>query len=185
MGLCWDTNELATGAWDENDSGLTSRGRELALVLEELGVVLDVSHLSDRSFYELMEITRYPLVATHSNFRSVCPSRRNLTLDMARAITARGGVIGLNLCPHFLSGGESASAEDILRHVDYALEYLGDSSLALGCDIDGTDGAYPIGFSERESIHDRLIDLLLSRYSDSVVRKIASENARDFIFGAI
>jgi membrane dipeptidase len=185
MGLCWDTNELATGAWDENDLGLTERGREMALVCEELGVTLDVSHLSDRSFYQLMEVTRYPVVATHSNFRDVCRSRRNLTLDMAKEIAARGGIIGLNLYPPFLSGGERAAASDILRHVDYALERLGERALALGCDIDGTDGLYPAGFAERASIHDRLAEVLLGEYSSSVVEKILCTNAKDFLLGAL
>lgn len=185
LGLCWDGNELASGAWDETDTGLTKSGRELALVCEQIGITLDVSHLSDRSFYELMEATKYPVVATHSNFRAVHDSKRNLTLDMARAITNRGGIIGLNLYPPFLADREKASKDAILHHVDYALEHLGEGALALGCDIDGTDGHYPEGFDESGSIHDRLYELLISHYSESVVEKIMSTNAKDFLKGVI
>ncbi len=180
MGLAWDTNELAASAWDKNDTGLSSEGIAMVKRCSELGIILDVSHLSDKSFYDLLETTAYPVIATHSNFREVTDSPRNLTYDMAKKIAARGGVIGLNLYPGFLSDTGRASADDIIRHVDYALENLGEDVLAFGFDIDGTDGAYPEGITESESIHDRVIDLLLSRYSESVVEKIAGKNAVEF-----
>ena len=181
LGLCWDTNELAASAWDKNDTGLTAEGVAMVKRCSELGIILDVSHLSDNSFYGMLETTAYPVVATHSNFRAVTDSPRNLTLDMARKIAARGGVIGLNLYPGFLSDGGRATKDDIIRHVDYALENLGEDVLAFGFDIDGTDGAYPEGITEDGSIHDQVIDLLLSRYSESVVEKIAYKNAVEFL----
>ncbi len=180
LGLAWDSNELATGAWDNDDKGLTAEGIALVRRCSELGIVLDVSHLSDRSFYDLLDTTAYPVIATHSNFREVCDSRRNLTLDMARKIAARGGVIGLNLYPPFLSDTGRATSDDILRHVDYALDKLGENVLAFGFDIDGTDGVYPEGFDERSSIHDRVIDLLLRHYPENTVERIAGLNAAEF-----
>ena len=180
MGLAWDTNELAASAWDKNDTGLSAEGIAMVKRCSELGIILDVSHLSDRAFYDLLGTTAYPVIATHSNFRDVCDSPRNLTLDMARRIAARGGVIGLNLYPNFLSDSGRATADDIIRHVDYALENLGEDVLAFGFDIDGTDGVYPDGITEGESIHDRVVDILLSRYSQGVVEKIAGKNAIEF-----
>ena len=180
MGLAWDTNELAASAWDKNDTGLSAEGVAMVKRCSELGIILDVSHLSDRSFYDLLETTAYPVIATHSNFRDVCDSPRNLTLDMAKRIAARGGVIGLNLYPNFLSDSGRATADDIIRQVDYALENLGEDVLAFGFDIDGTDGVYPDGITEGESIHDRVVDILLSRYSQGVVEKIAGKNAIEF-----
>lgn len=180
LGLAWDTNELATSAWDKNDTGLTAEGVAMVKRCSELGIILDVSHLSDKSFYDLLETTAYPVIATHSNFREVTDSPRNLTLDMAKRIAARGGVIGLNLYPNFLSDTTRATTDDIIRHVDYALENLGEDVLAFGFDIDGTDGAYPDGINENSSIHDQVIDLLLSRYSEGVVEKIAGKNAIEF-----
>lgn len=181
LGLAWDTNELAASAWDKNDTGLTPEGVAMVKRCSELGIILDVSHLSDNSFYQLLDTTAYPVVATHSNFRELCSSPRNLTLDMARRITSRGGVIGLNLYPSFLNDSGRADMNDILRHVDYALEHLGEDSLAFGFDIDGTDGVYPDGLDERSSIHDRVVDLLLTRYPESVVEKIAGKNAIEFL----
>ena len=180
LGLAWDKNELSACAWDKEDTGLTDEGRALAKVATEMGIILDVSHLSDKAFYELHEIIPYPMLATHSNFRAVADSRRNLTDDMARLLVSRGGIIGLNLYPGFLNTERHATTDDILRHTDYALTLLGEDNLGFGCDIDGTDGEYPIGISADRSIHDRIIELLLSHYSESTVRKIAGENVKRF-----
>ena len=183
MGLCWDTNELATSAWDKEDNGLTKEGFMMVDKLSSYGIIIDVSHLSDKSFYDVLERTAYPVIATHSNFRDVCASPRNLTLDMAKRIARRGGIIGLNIYPAFLNDTGTADKNDIFRHVDYCLDNLGEDVLCFGCDIDGTDGEYPEGFSEETSIHDSLCDILLSRYSSSVVEKIAGLNAINFFKG--
>lgn len=181
MGLCWDSNELASSAWDNFDTGLTDEGKRMVLRLSEMGIVLDVSHMSDRSIYDCLETTAYPLLATHSNFREVCNSPRNLTKEQALLITSRGGVIGLNIYPPFLSEGDTATGDDILRHVDYALEHFGENSLGFGFDIDGTDGIYPDFVRTDRSIHEQVTELLLSHYSESVVSKIAGGNVLSFL----
>ena len=184
MGFAWDTNELATGAFDECDNGLTDEGIRMAHRCAELGITVDVSHLSDKSFYDLMKHYPLPIIATHSNFRDVCNNKRNLTFDMAREIVARGGVIGLNLYPDFIKE-ENARIEDIIPHIEYHLEHFGEDSLAFGFDIDGTSGKYPIGITEAESIHDKVIDLLLSRYPSRTVENIAGENVINFLKGVL
>ena len=181
MGLCWDTNELAASAWDNFDTGLTQEGKEMVLRLSEMGIVLDVSHMSDKSIYDCLETTSYPLLATHSNFRDVCNSPRNLTRDQASMIVERGGVIGLNIYPPFLTERDTASGDDILRHVDYALENFGENALGFGFDIDGTDGIYPDFVRIDRSIHEQVVELLLSHYSENVVKKIAGENVISFL----
>ena len=180
FGMAWDTNELATSSWDKNDSGLTELGKAMVRKCDALGIISDVSHLSDKSFYELMEISGYPVLATHSNFRELCPSPRNLTKEMAKMIVERGGVIGLNIYSEFLKDGGGASLDDILRHVDYALENFGDTYLGFGFDIDGVD-EYPEGLRLDTSIHDQVIELLLSRYSYETVEKIAGKNVTNFL----
>ena len=180
LGIAWDTNELAASCYDKNDTGLTEAGRALVLRASEMGIILDLSHLSDRSAEEVLELSPYPALATHSNFRAICASSRNLSFNLAKKITARGGVIGLNLYPPFLKDGKKAEPEDILRHVDYALEHFGESSVGFGFDIDGTDGEYPLTFSESESIYDRALELLFKHYNASTVEKIAGNNVIDF-----
>ena len=181
LGMAWDTNELATSAWDKDDNGLTEEGVRLIERCSELGIILDVSHLSDKSFYQTLECSSLPLVATHSNFRSVCASPRNLTRDMAEKIAARGGVIGINLYPKFLNDSGEADMNDILRHIDWGLEYLGEDYIGFGFDIDGTSGQYPKGITEQRSIHEQVIELLLSHYSHSTVEKIAGLNIVEFL----
>ena len=181
LGLCWESNELCASAWESCDTGLTNEGRALVTKASEMGIILDLSHASDRSANEILELTPYPAIATHSNFREICDSPRNMPRDLAKRIAARGGVIGLNLCPDFLRVGGSATVEDIIRQVDYALELFGDSHLGFGCDVDGTGGEYPYGFSEKRSIHDTLIEELLRLYPVSTVEKIAGANVIEFL----
>ena len=181
LGLAWDKNELSSSAWDAVDEGLTEEGVRMVERCAELGVTVDVSHLSDRAFYEVFERSPYPHIATHSNFRSVCQSSRNLTDEMAKMISSRGGVIGLNLYPSFLREDGGVAVDDVIRHVDYALTLVGDSALGFGFDIDGTDGKYPRGISESESIHDRIIEELAKRYTAATVEKIAGGNVIEFL----
>ena len=181
MGMAWDDNELAASAFTENDTGLTEEGKKLCKRAAELGIILDVSHLSDKAFYDTLEYYPAPVLATHSNFRDACNSKRNITLDMARRIAERGGVIGLNIYPPFLNESGKASFEDIFRHVDYGLEAIGENCLGFGFDIDGTSGNYPEGISLEYSIHDQVVDKLLSRYPARVVEKIAGLNVIEFL----
>lgn len=181
MSIAWDKNELSSAASDVIQTGLTLEGRNMVLRMAELGITLDVSHLSDQAFYEVFELSPMAHIATHSNFRAVCDHDRNLTDEMAKMIASRGGVIGLNLCPKFLREDGYADADDILRHVDYGLSLLGDRALAFGFDIDGTGGEYPIGIDSSRSIHDQVIELLLSKYSASTVERIIGENVIDFL----
>ena len=185
LGPVWDTNELGCSCYEENDTGLTAAGKRLCLACDALGITLDVSHLSDRGFFDLLELTGSPIIATHSNFRDITPSKRNLTLDMAKAIAERGGVIGLNLYPAFLNESGTADITDIIRHIDYALEHLGDRVLGFGFDIDGTEGHYPKGFDEGSSMHDRLLEEIAGRYGEGTLRRLAGENVIDFLKGAL
>ena len=184
MGFAWDTNELATGAYDDIDPGLTDEGIRMARRCADLGITVDVSHLSDKSFYDLVNYYPLPVIATHSNFRDVCNHPRNLTRDMAAKIVSRGGVIGLNLYPDFVKS-ENAKLEDLIPHVEYHLENFGEDSLAFGFDIDGTFGKNLIGLNPTVSIHDQVIDLLLSRYPQRTVEKIAGENVINFLKGVL
>lgn len=184
MGMVWDSNELGSGAFDKCDTGLSDEGVRMAKRCAELGIVMDASHLSDKSFYDLAEVYPLPVIATHSNFRDVADNKRNLTLDMADIIAKRGGVIGLNLYPDFVKEG-GAKIEDILPHVEYCLSNFGENVLGFGFDIDGTDGIYPKGVTTSSSIHEQVAELLLKHYSDSVVRKIAGENVIGFFKGIL
>lgn len=126
------------------ERGLTETGRDFVSRMEELGMLADVSHLSDRGFWDVVEISRRPFVASHSNARAVCPCVRNLTDGMIRALAQRGGVMGLNFCADFLRTVQEGEhnpgrLEDIVAHARHICKVGGEDCLGLGSDFDGID----------------------------------------------
>ncbi len=181
FGLAWQTNDLAKSnrlEAGEEDTGLTDTGRAIVAAGNDLGMIFDVSHLSDRSFRDVVELADKPPVATHSNFRALCGHSRNLTDEMARALIARGGMIGLNLCPEFVHDEPAERTVDALfRHLDHGLSLGGEACIGFGCDIDGTSGKYPAPLDESCSIHDRLIEAMLRHnYPETLVEQVAGGN---------
>ncbi len=110
--LAWRDNAFSGTAFGSN-TPLTSQGRQLVGLCEELGIAVDVSHLSDAAFEEVVHLTEKPFVATHSNCRALSPNRRNLTDDMIRTLADRGGVMGINLSPSFLDGAFDAAVKPL------------------------------------------------------------------------
>lgn len=183
LSLVWDEGEYGSSSRESGtaaDAGFSPAGRAALRECERLGILPDLSHASDRAFFQAAEETSGPLLATHSDFRALCPHPRNLTAEMAMLIASRGGLIGLNLYPPFLRSCGTATLDDLLRHADYGLSLVGECALALGFDIDGTEGVYPAGCSFSESIHDRVADFFLSYYSARTVKRLLGENAADF-----
>ncbi|MBQ2802741.1 MAG: dipeptidase [Lachnospiraceae bacterium] len=125
--------------------GLTEFGRELVGEMERLGMIVDVSHLSDKGFYDVLECTRKPFVASHSNAREKCRFVRNLTDDMLCKLAERGGVTGLNYCPDFLTEKKYqdlnlGTIQAVVWHAKYIVEVAGIEVLGLGSDFDGIAG---------------------------------------------
>ncbi|MGI5964035.1 MAG: dipeptidase [Lawsonibacter sp.] len=136
--LTWNgKNEIASGVGAKG--GLSPFGRALIPVLESNGILLDVSHLNDQSFWEVLSVAQRPLVATHSNARTICPHPRNLTDDQIRALVERGCLIGLNYYTKFLQADGIPTPEDLLHHVFHFLDLGAEHCLALGSDFDGAD----------------------------------------------
>lgn len=119
--------------------GLTARGREFVRRAQRCGIIVDVSHMSERGFWEVCELAERPIVASHSNAKAVCGHARNLTDEQFRAICDLGGTAGLNLYAAFLHDTGRASMEDVRRHLEHFLELGGEGHLALGGDLDGCD----------------------------------------------
>lgn len=121
------------------DKGLTSFGRDVVAEMERLGMIVDVSHLSDRGFYDVAEMMTKPFVASHSNARRVTDHPRNLTDEMIQTIAEAGGVIGLNFANIFLGESPVSRVVDMVRHVRHIYQVGGREVLALGSDFDGID----------------------------------------------
>lgn len=180
--LSWNyRSQYACGAAADNNAGLTEKGRALVQELVRLGVILDVSHLSERGFWDLCVETEAPFAASHSNSRAVCPHLRNLTDLQFSEIVRRGGLCGLNLYSAFLrEDGLRGTLDDALRHIEHFLEQGGESCLALGCDFDGCD-CLPAGISSARDMGALAEEMLRHNYLESTVRALFYDNADAFI----
>ena len=180
LGLTWnDANWAADGIMEPRGGGLTRAGRELVRACNELGIIVDVSHLSERAFWDTIEQSARPVVASHSNVRSVCAHPRNLADDQIRAIIDAGGLIGLTFVPWFVRDGGTVGPEDLIPHIEKVLELGGERHLALGSDYDGIDRHVrgldgPRGTAE-------FLDMLAGRYGDGLAENIARGNAFRFL----
>lgn len=130
----------------DTEHGLTEFGIRYVQECERLGIVIDVSHLSDAGFWDVVRYTKAPFVASHSNARGICPAGRNLSDEMIRALAERGGVMGLNFCADFLSPepGGASRIGDMVRHILYIRDLAGISCIGLGTDFDGIGGEMEI-----------------------------------------
>lgn len=135
--LGWNELNPLTGS-HLTGGGLTDLGREYVKEAQRLGMIVDVSHISDDGFWDIMDITHSPVIASHSNSRAVCDVSRNLTDDMFLAVCGTGGVAGINLYPDFL--GDCATLDTVCDHIFHFLELDPEGKhIALGGDLDGVD----------------------------------------------
>lgn len=159
--------------------GLTERGREFVHRMEQLGMIVDVSHLSDAGFYDVLLSTSRPFVASHSNAREICGCVRNLTDDMIRKLAERGGCMGLNFCADFLelvpAGRENpGTIEAVVRHAKHIVRVGGMEVLGLGSDFDGIDTNRELaGVQNMELLWDALHD---AGFTEGQLEKIFGGN---------
>jgi membrane dipeptidase len=171
--LGWNEKNVLCGS-HKTGGGLTDKGREYVFEAQRLGMFIDVSHISDEAFWDIMDITQAPVIATHSNSRAVCNVSRNLTDDMFKAICQTGGVAGLNLYADFL--GENATLDTVCDHVEHWLALGGEKHIALGGDLDGCEDL-PAGFAGVQD-YPKLAQALLNRgISEQTVQDIFWNNA--------
>ena len=146
--LGWNEKNPLTGS-HETGGGLTDQGRAYVREAQRLGMLIDVSHISDEGFWDIMDITQAPIVATHSNSRAVWNNSRNLTDDMFRAIVQTGGVAGYNVCAEFT--GEKPTLDTMCDHILHFMELdPSGKHIALGGDLDGIT-EMPAGFEGVQS----------------------------------
>lgn len=142
--LTWNADNALAGC-HLSGRGLTDRGRAYVREAQKNHILIDVSHVSMSSFWDIVDITIKPIVASHSNCRALCEHSRNLTDDQLRAIAATGGTVGLNLYQPFL--GEQAGFDTMRAHLEHMLTLCGEDHVALGGDLDGCD-LLPTGFHD-------------------------------------
>ena len=178
-----------------NDQGLTEFGIQMVQEMEHLGMVVDVSHLSDGGFWDVLRYTKKPFVASHSNAAAECHVCRNLTDDMIRSLAERGGVMGLNYCYDFLKESKEPASlskdpscfpdsdnhhakagciEDMVRHVKHIVNVGGMEVCGLGSDFDGIDN--PVEFGDASGVQQLYEALVKAGFSEDDTDKIFYRN---------
>ncbi len=172
--LGWNEQNVLAGS-HKTGGGLTEQGMEFLKEAQRVGMMVDVSHVSDEAFWDMIKITEKPIIASHSNSRTVCNVSRNLTDDMFRAICETGGVAGFNQCAPFV--GEKPNLDTVCDHILHWLELDPDGDhIALGGDLDGCE-ELPEGFEGIQS-YPALARRLQERGADhGLLQKIFWENA--------
>ena len=185
LGLVWSRpNAYGHGvpfrfpASPDTGPGLTGAGRTLVRECNRLGVLLDLSHLNERGFWDVAETTEAPLVATHSNAHTLCPASRNLTDRQLDAIRESDGMVGVNFAVGFLredgKDEEDTPLESVVRHVDYLVERIGVGRVGFGSDFDGAKVPREIG--DASGLPKLLAALRERGYDDAAQKKLAHEN---------
>lgn len=172
--LSWNEQNMLTGS-HVTGGGLTDHGKAFLKEAQRVGVIVDVSHISDEAFWDIMKLTEKPIVASHSNSRSVCDVSRNLTDDMFRAICQTGGVAGFNQYVSFV--GEKPNLDTACDHILHFLELDPDGGhIALGGDLDGCDSLTD-GFEGIQSYPAFAQRLLDRGVGEKLLHKIFWDNA--------
>jgi len=174
MSLCWNNDNILCGGCEGENTGITDLGRQTLAQMKKHKIILDVSHMSDKSFWGSFENYSLPICATHSVSRHVHNHKRNLTDEQFIEIAKRGGVCGINFYPPFLCDGK-ADINTVIKHIEHFMSLGGENSIGLGSDFDGIN-ASPEGLENSSHIYRLLEGLLALNYSQETVEKIAFKN---------
>ncbi|WP_134700447.1 dipeptidase [Ammoniphilus sp. YIM 78166] len=175
LGFTWNyRNEAADGVEEPNPGGLSHFGREVLMECNRLGIILDVSHLSEKGFWDVVQLSAAPFIASHSNCQSIHYHQRNLNDDQIKAIYQKNGVLGLTFVPDFVAAKKERNISDFLRHLDHALSLGGENHIAFGSDFDGISSTLTdLG---KMADYTNLVNRLLSHYKEEQVEKWLSGN---------
>ncbi|WP_027084560.1 dipeptidase [Cohnella panacarvi] len=169
VGITWNrANWAADGVLEPRQGGFTAAGMELVQECNRLGLIMDVSHLSEKGFWELLEASRKPVIASHSNASAISPRSRNLSDTQINALIQAGGVMGITFVPPFVSEGPPVSIDRILLHIDHVCALGGKCHIGFGSDFDGIK-EWIVGL-EHAGHYDRLANLLLKHYREDDVK---------------
>ncbi|MHB1652741.1 MAG: dipeptidase [Desulfitobacteriaceae bacterium] len=177
LGLTWNQrNALADGTGEQDtNSRLTRLGQSVVKRMNELGMVIDVSHLNEPGFWHVLEISEQPVLASHSCAAALCPHPRNLTDDQLRELSRRGGLVGVNFFPTFLSSSGRADRKDVIAHIRHIAGVAGVETVGLGSDFDGISET-PEGLEHAGKFPELIDDLAKEGFSKKEIEKICFGN---------
>ncbi len=187
--LTWnDVNKWATGTFTNTDRGLTSDGILLVQKMEELGMIIDVSHANERTFYDIFDNTEGVLIASHSNAYTLAENERNLTDDQLKKIAERNGVVGVTTIEHYISTNPTnQNVSGMVDHIDYIVDLIGIDHVAIGFDfVDYLDDASNIDDVSNETMAYVVKDeLVRTGYTEEEIQKIMYLNVNRVIEAVI
>ncbi len=182
MSLAWnEQNNLATGVRGDVNRGLTDLGRKAIKEMEDLGILLDVSHLNEKSFWDVVQVAKKPFIASHSNARALCDHPRNLTDEQLKAVAKANGIVGINAYRGFVSlVEEEKTVERLCDHIDYMVKLIGINHVGLGfdfCDyLDSSGPQNPIGMDDASQAQNLIKELEKRKYTQEEIEHIAYKN---------
>lgn len=178
LGLTWNQrNALADGAGEQTNSRLTRLGQKVIRRMNELGMLIDVSHLNEAGFYHVLELTDVPIVASHSCAHALCPHPRNLTDDQLKALAHNHGLVGVNFYSRFLIEKGEVSIDHVVQHITHIAEVAGVGTIGLGSDFDGIDQA-PRGLEDAAKYPNLAEALLQAGFHKDEIEQIFFKNFR-------
>jgi membrane dipeptidase len=161
----------------QHHNGLTPLGKDIVREMNRLGMMVDISHVADKTFYDALETSQAPLIASHSACRAITDVARNLTDEMIKALAAKGGVIQINFFCNFVTRkpGVRATLADVVAHIDHVKQIAGIDAIGIGSDFDGIDCA-PEGLDDVSKFPSLTRALLAKGYSPADIKKIYGGN---------
>lgn len=183
MTITWNyDNELGCGNLTSNDLGLTKFGKKCIKLMNNLNMIIDISHSSVKTFWDILSITNKPVIASHSNVYNLCKNTRNLTDMQIKEIAKNDGIIGITYYTKFLSNNTSVGVSDVVKHIEYVCNMVGVDHVCVGSDFDGVDKKYlPDNLKGVKDIHKLEECMLHVGFSKAEIKKIMGENLVDFI----
>jgi len=177
IGLTWNgENQLATGVGGDPRSALTRLGRELIVRMNRMGMLIDLSHINEAGFWEILKVSRAPVIESHGNCFSICPDPRNLKDDQLRALAAKKGVLGVFFSKKFLTGGKIATLEDVCKHLCHAVRVAGIESVGIGSDFGGIVSGVPDGLENIGKLPSLFRVMRAKGYSKTDLERISFGN---------
>lgn len=177
LGLTWnERNAIADGVGEEGSKGgLSLFGKKVIARMNEIGMLIDVSHLNEAGFWDVIDRSSGPVIASHSCAKALCRHPRNLTDEQLRAVAKSKGLVGVNFCPDFLCEDGQATIDDVVKHIAYIAEVAGTETVGFGSDFDGIT-AVPAGIEDASQYPCLVEKLDQSGFSGDEIKKICHGN---------
>ena len=176
MTLCHKANNQHSGSARYNDEnlGVNAFGEQVIREMNRVGMMVDISHAGERTFYDALDISTKPIVASHSSSRALCNHPRNLTDAQLKALADKGGVAQVTLYNGFLKEEGTATIQDAIAHLNHMVDIMGIEHVGIGTDFDGDGGI--IGCASASELINFTRCLLKERYSEEDIRRIWGGN---------